>query len=186
MNGKCFSTVDLPIQAVLWVCHLWAQCCQSTSVNFWNLVDLSLRISTCSNPGGYILLQYLSLMQENSSSSWSLDRYTLINTRYFKPLKAVLWWTAAIHRFKEFRYSNARYVLNPVLNIPSFDKPPQFIEGVIIFRRKWVIRQQNWGISLFKKQGMYSTQSIAIMALDPVRTHINYQRGGSCYNDGNF
>ena len=78
---------------------------------------------------------------------------------------------------EEFRYSSARYVLNPVLihNIPSFDEPPQFIEGVIIFRRKWVIRQQNWGISLFKKQ-----------ALDPVRTHINYQRGGSCYNDGNF
>ena len=86
---------------------------------------------------------------------------------------------------REFRYSNARYVLNLVLNIPSFDEPPQFIEGVINFGRKWVIRQQNWGISLFKKQGMYSTQSRAIMALDPVRTHINYQRG-SCYNDGNF
>ena len=54
----------------------------------------------------------------------------------------------------------------------SFDEPPRFIEGVIIFRRKWVIRQQNWGISLFKKQ-----------ALDPIRTHINYQRDGSCYND---
>ena len=78
---------------------------------------------------------------------------------------------------REFRYLNARYVVNPELihNIPSFDEPSQFIEGVIIFRRKWVIRQQNWGISLFKKQ-----------ALDPVRTHINYQRGGSCYNDGNF
>ena len=86
---------------------------------------------------------------------------------------------------RELRYSNASYVLNLVLNIPSFDEPPQFMEGVIIFRRKWVIRQQNWGISLFKKQGMYSTQSRAIMALDPVRTHINYQRD-SCYNDGNF
>ena len=84
---------------------------------------------------------------------------------------------------REFRYSNVRYVLNPLLihNIPSFDKPPQFIEGVIIFRRKCVIRQQNLG----KKQGMYSTQPRAIMVLDPVRTHINYQRG-SCYNDGNF
>ena len=66
-----------------------------------------------------------------------------------------------------------RVILNPWKL--SFDEPPQFIEGVIIFRRKWVIRQQNWGISLFKKQ-----------ALVPVRTHINYQRGGSCYNEGNF
>ena len=57
----------------------------------------------------------------------------------------------------------------------SFDEPPQFIEGVIIFRRKWAIRQQKLGISLFKKQ-----------ALDPIRTHINYQWGGSCYNDKCF